>query len=210
MSGNQNVLYIDDEPLLKMAFVETLKQQGYLARGAVSGKEALAMIEEETPDVIILDVMMKPMDGWETLTHIKNLEKSRNVPVIMQTGKSLTIKDVVRYGDLIEDYLIKPVRLPDLVRAIEGVSDRRKTVQTEADTAVRNGRDPALIDEYSRIRHRSIINRRLIEILSRIYPIRTEGEKIESDFDMPELQEIISRFERDLKRCGELKQELLG
>mgnify|MGYP001194438006 CR=1 FL=1 len=54
------------------------------------------------------------------------------------------------------------------------------------------------------------LNRRLIEILSRIYPIRTEGEKIETDFDMPELQEIISRFERDLKRCGELKQELLG
>jgi CheY-like chemotaxis protein len=208
MPVGQKVLYIDDEALLKMAFVETLKQQGYQARGAISGKEALEMIEADAPDIIILDVMMKPMDGWETLSHIREIEKSRSVPVIMQTGKSLTIKDVIRYGDQIEDYLIKPVRLPDLVKAIEGVGDRRVMIQEEIATATKRGGDPELIREYEHVRRRSIISKRLIEILGRIYPIKTDEKKIETDFDMPELHDIISQYEADEKRCDELKKIL--
>jgi len=208
MPVGQKVLYIDDEALLKMAFVETLKQQGYKAQGAVSGKEALDLIETFTPDIIILDVMMKPMDGWETLTHIRDRKEHRNVPIIMQTGKSLTIKDVIRYGDEIEDYLIKPVRLPDLVKAIEGVAERKAMIDANALKAANNGADPALIEEYKAIRHRTIIYRRLIEILGRIYPIRTDG-KIETDFDIPELHDVINRYEADKTRCKELQKILL-
>ena len=209
MPVGQKVLYIDDETLLKMAFVETLKQQGYSAEGAVSGKEALDLIDSYTPDIIILDVMMKPMDGWETLTCIRNREESRTVPIIMQTGKSLTIKDVIKYGDQIEDYLIKPVRLPDLVKAIEGVADRKTILDAEVEKATRNNRDPDLIAEYQMIRHRTLISRRLIEILGRIYPIRIEA-RIETDFDIPELHEVIDRYESEKSRCEELRKILLA
>jgi DNA-binding response OmpR family regulator len=209
MPVGQKILYIDDEELLKMAFVETLKQQGYKAKGAVSGKEALELIRADTPDIIILDVMMKPMDGWETLTHIREREESRYVPIIMQTGKSLTIKDVIRYGDQIEDYLIKPVRLLDLVKAIEGVADRKAMISAEVEKATEMGGDPDLITEYNVLRHRVLINRRLIEVLGRIYPIRTT-ERFETDFDIPELHELISQYESDKKRCSELQRILLG
>ncbi len=208
MSTGLKVLYIDDEALLKMAFVETLKQQGYDARGAISGKEALELIDTDTPDIIILDVMMKPMDGWETLTHIKNRAATQDVPIIMQTGKSLTIKDVIRYGDQIEDYLIKPVRLPDLVKAVEGVRERNEMIQAEVDQAKTRGGDPDLINEYAQIRHRTLIGKRLITILGRIYPIKTDGT-IETDFDIPELHQVINQFEEDQKRCQELHQSLL-
>lgn len=208
MTTGLKVLYIDDEALLKMAFVETLKQQGYDARGAISGKEALELIDAEIPDIIILDVMMKPMDGWETLSHIKNNEVTRHVPIIMQTGKSLTIKDVMKYGDQIEDYLIKPVRLPDLVKSVEGVRERKEMISREMDQATAKGGDSNLIVEYSNVRHRTLIGKRLITILGRIYPIRTDGT-IETDFDMPELHEIINRFEEERKRCRELHKILL-
>lgn len=204
MPEGLKVLYIDDEALLKMAFVETLKQQGYNARGAISGKEALELIEEEIPDIIILDVMMKPMDGWETLTRIRNEEKSRHVPIIMQTGKSLTIKDVIKYGDQIEDYLIKPVRLPDLVKAVEGVQQRSRMIQDEAEQAQKGGAEEEIISEYQKIRHRCLVGRRLIEILSRIYPIKTDGT-IETDFDIPELHDVINRYKADKTRCIELR-----
>jgi len=207
MSTGLKVLYIDDEALLKMAFVETLKQQGYDARGAISGKEALELIDADIPDIIILDVMMKPMDGWETLSHIKNKEATRNVPIIMQTGKSLTIKDVIRYGDQIEDYLIKPVRLPDLVKSVEGVRDRKEMISKEVDQATARGGDAELIAEYAQVRHRTLIGKRLIKILGRIYPIKTDGT-IETDFDMPELHEIINRFEEESKRCQDLHKIL--
>ncbi|PWR71532.1 response regulator [Methanospirillum lacunae] len=208
MTTGLKVLYIDDEALLKMAFVETLKQQGYDARGAISGKEALELIDAEIPDIIILDVMMKPMDGWETLSHIKNNEETRHVPIIMQTGKSLTIKDVMKYGDQIEDYLIKPVRLPDLVKSVEGVRERKEMISREMDQATAKGGDSNLIVEYSNVRHRTLIGKRLITILGRIYPIRTDGT-IETDFDMPELHDIINRFEEERKRCRELHKILL-
>lgn len=207
MPEGLKVLYIDDEALLKMAFVETLKQQGYDARGAISGKEALEQIQAEIPDIIILDVMMKPMDGWETLTRIRNEETTCHVPIIMQTGKSLTIKDVIKYGDQIEDYLIKPVRLPDLVKAVEGVRERNTMIANEASQAKQQGGDPDLISEYTHIRHRTLVGRRLIEILGRIYPIRTDGT-IETDFDIPELHDVINRFEADKSRCIELRKLL--
>lgn len=209
MPVGQKVLYIDDEALLKMAFVETLKQQGYKAQGAISGKEALEMIEIDNPEIIILDVMMKPMDGWETLTRIRDRKESKEIPVIMQTGKSLTIKDVLRYGDQIEDYLIKPVRLPDLVKAIEGVAERKAMLDAEIEKATRKGGDPDLISEYKIIRRRAIISRRLIVVLGRIYPIRTE-ERIETDFDIPELHEVINQYESDKRRCLELQKILIG
>lgn len=164
MSGSLKILYIDDEALLKMAFVETLKQQGFDARGAISGKEALEMIDADVPDIIILDIMMKPMDGWETLSNIKAREHSRDVPVIMQTGKSLTIRDVLKYGDLIEDYLIKPVRLPDLLKAIEQVAERRNLINSEVKIATDRGGDEEKINQYAKYRKKMIVNDRLTEI----------------------------------------------
>lgn len=203
----RKVLYIDDEALLKMAFVETLKQQGYDARGALSGQEALDMIAEEPPDVIILDVMMKPMDGWETLTKIKKNENWVHIPVIMQTGKSLTIKDVIRYGDLIEDYLVKPVRLPDLTIAIDRMDKRDQGIQDKKDEAAKRGGDPALISEYGVYLRRTILGGRLIEILSRIYPIRKDGT-VESSFELPELHDIVNRFSADKLKCEEIRKTL--
>ncbi|MFH0966423.1 MAG: hypothetical protein V1862_01905, partial [Methanobacteriota archaeon] len=71
------------------------------------------------------------------------------------------------------------------------------------------GGDPDLIAEYRVIRRRTIISRRLIVVLGRIYPIRTEG-KFETDFDIPELHEVINRYESDKNRCLELQKILLG
>ncbi|HWQ66495.1 MAG TPA: response regulator [Methanospirillum sp.] len=204
MSQALKVLYIDDEALLKMAFVETLKQQGYNARGAISGKEALEQVDEETPDILILDVMMKPMDGWETLSHIRERPEGRTIPVIMQTGKSLTLKDVLKYGDQIEDYLIKPVRLPDLVRAIQNVLDRTRMIEEEVADASSRGGDPALIAEYAILRHKTIVGSRLIEVLGRIYPVTKEGI-IETDYEIPELNDVVNRYTEDKTRFLELK-----
>jgi len=201
------VLYVDDEALLKMAFVETLKQQGFDARGALSGYEAIEMVNAEVPDIIILDVMMKPMDGWETLLHIKEIEKARNVPIIMQTGKSLTIKDVLKYGDQIDDYLIKPVRLPDLIKAIDGVIARNAEIVHMKQEALQKGGDPAYVCEYGELVKRVKIEQRLIELLGRIYPIQRDGT-IETDLEIPELHEFVQQHYAHKERCEELKKKL--
>ncbi|HOJ97256.1 MAG TPA: response regulator [Methanospirillum sp.] len=209
MGTRLKVLYVDDEALLKMAFVETLKQQGFDARGALSGQEAIDMVYEDVPDFIILDVMMRPMDGWETLLHIKKHEKAKTVPIIMQTGKSLTIKDVLRYGDQIDDYLIKPVRLPDLIKAIDGVRARNAEIDQEKERALENGGDAADVEEFGELLKRVQVEQRLIEILGRIYPIQRDGT-IETDLEIPELHEFVHRYEAHKGRLNELKNKLFS
>jgi len=208
MSKQLYVLYVDDEPLLKMAFVETLNQHGYCSRGAESGQEALDMIKEDTPDIIILDIMMKPMDGWETLARIRENENWRVIPVIMQTGKSLTIRDVLKYGDLIDDYMIKPVRLPDLIRSIEGVQTMYNLINREYSTAIENGADPILAEELRRLEKKVMVDKRLIEVLGRIYPIKKDGT-IETDIEIPELYEFVHRFEKARERRTALLNSLI-
>ncbi len=203
------VLYVDDEALLKMAFVETLKQQGFDARGALSGQEAIDLIHKDVPDIIILAVRMKPMDGWETQLQIKEQEPARSVPIIMQTGKSLTIKDVLRYGNLIDDYLIKPVRLPDLIRSIEGVGNRNAEIHQKKDDALKNGADPTTAHEYAELIKRIQVEQRLIEILGRIYPIQRDGT-IETDLEIPELHEFVHQYENHKNRFEELKTQIFA
>ncbi|WP_373839927.1 response regulator [Methanospirillum sp.] len=201
------MLYVDDEVLLKMAFVETLKQQGFDARGALSGQEAIDMVHEEVPDIIILDIMMKPMDGWETLKHIRKYEPASDVPIIMQTGKSLTIKDVLKYGDQIDDYLIKPVRLTDLIITIDSVETRNAEIIRKKELALEKGGDPTDVDEFGELLKRVLVEKRLIEVLGRIYPIQLDGT-ITSDFEMPELHEFVNKYETHKSRCKELKNKL--
>ena len=209
MGSRLKVLYVDDEALLKMAFVETLKQQGYDARGALTGQEAIDLVYEDPPDIIILDIMMRPMDGWETLLHIKKHEKAKFAPVIMQTGKSLTIKDVLRYGDQIDDYLIKPVRLPDLIRSIEDVGTRNADIEKEKECALGQGRSPDDVNEYGELLKRVQIEQRLIEILGRIYPIKRDGT-IDSDLEIPELHEFVHQYNTHKNRCEEIKNKIFS
>ena len=208
MDKKLKILYVDDEALLKMAFVETLKQQGFDARGALSGREAIDMVHVDVPDIIILDIMMRPMDGWETLMHIKEHEPAANVPIIMQTGKSLTIKDVLKYGDQIDDYLVKPVRLPDLIRSIDIVMARNAEIIRKKRLALDGGGDPADVDELGMLLKLVEVEKRLIVILGRIYPIQLDGT-IETDFDIPELHEFVHKYESHKSRCKELRTRLL-
>lgn len=60
------------------------------------------------PDLVLLDIMMEPMDGWETLERIKTSPALRHIPVLMLTAKPLTPEEANEYGPYIEDYILKP------------------------------------------------------------------------------------------------------
>jgi len=81
---NRKVLVVDDEPRMLEAVAMNLEVEGYQVVGASSGHEALRKITAELPDLIILDVMMPEMDGFETLREIRDIS---TVPVIMLTVK---------------------------------------------------------------------------------------------------------------------------
>lgn len=115
----KKILVIEDEPdslkLLSMA----LKAAGYVVLGAQNGEEGLKIFREEKPDLVILDVVMPVMDGWEVLRRIKAGLRSRRVPVIMLTAKNTDMDKIKGYNFGADFYVTKPYNIKKLLPVIK-------------------------------------------------------------------------------------------
>ena len=118
---DKTILVVDDEPRIIEAVSMNLELDGYQVSGASNGHEALHKLTEDLPDLIILDVMMPEMDGFETLTKIREVS---TVPVIMLTVKGEEI-DKVKGLDLgADDYVTKPFSPQELVSRVKAALRR--------------------------------------------------------------------------------------
>jgi two-component system OmpR family response regulator len=105
------LLVIEDEPDLLASLAQALREEGYAVDTAADGEDGLFHAESVDYDVIILDVMLPEMDGWEVL---KNLRKTKQTPVLMLTARDQS-RDRVRGLDTgADDYVVKPFDLPEL------------------------------------------------------------------------------------------------
>jgi two-component system alkaline phosphatase synthesis response regulator PhoP len=129
MDGIASFLVLDDNPkFLK----ESLPMYGYRLDTAEDGLEALKILSDENSryDLILLDVMMPNMDGWDTLKAIRKNKKTERIPVIMITAVSEDQKVVSGLKIGADDYIVKPFILPNLLARIEAVL-RRSNWQKE-------------------------------------------------------------------------------
>ncbi len=129
MDGIASILVVDDNPkFLK----EALPMYGYNVDTAEDGLEALKILSDENSryDLILLDVMMPNMDGWDTLKAIRKNKKTERIPVIMITAVSEDQKVVSGLKIGADDYIVKPFILPNLLARIEAVL-RRSNWQKE-------------------------------------------------------------------------------
>ena len=128
MSELANILLVDDNPkYLK----DALPFYGYNVQTAADGVQALKLLEKNSFDLILLDVMMPNMDGWDTLKAIRSNKKIKYIPVIMITAVSEDQKVVSGLRIGADDYIVKPFILPNLLARIEAVL-RRCQWQKEA------------------------------------------------------------------------------
>ena len=112
------VLAVDDSPTIRKIVELTLRRANYRVRVAASGLEALAALAEEPPALIVLDVMLPRMDGYQVCSLIKRRSGYEQIPVLMLTGKD-GIFDKVR-GKMVgcSAYITKPFDPPDLLEAV--------------------------------------------------------------------------------------------
>ncbi len=117
------VLIVDDEPDFLETIVKRLRKRKVDASGVGGGKEAVRVLDEQTFDVVILDVRMPEMDGIETLKAIK--KKSPLTEVIMLTGHASVESGMqgMQFGAF--DFVIKPADLDELIEKIDQASERR-------------------------------------------------------------------------------------
>ena len=112
------ILIVDDEENIVDFLGRALRQNGYKTICAYDGDEALHLIEEELPDLVILDLMLPLMDGWEVCRRSKSGEKTAAIPILMLTARSSS-EDVVQGLDLgADDYMRKPFPLDELLARV--------------------------------------------------------------------------------------------
>lgn len=113
----------DEESLLKLESI-LLTTKGYLVQGVTSGLAALEALAEELPDLVLLDVMLPKMDGFEVCAHIKQNRDTRHIPVILLTAKK-TPEDVARGQEVGADhYITKPFKSAMLMDIIESLINK--------------------------------------------------------------------------------------
>ena len=148
----KKILVVDDEPVFTRMVSQALSHKGYEVFVAGDGREALKMMFDHKPDLVLLDVVMPGMDGWQTCSRIREVS---DVPIVMLTGKQKSEADVVRgldYGA--DDYLIKPIGIRELTARVQAML-RRSEMPVSSDSE----RELSYNDEYLSV---DIAERRII------------------------------------------------
>ena len=123
MAEARKILVVDDEQQLALAVKIRLQSRGYQVSTAIDGQQALAAIEAEHPDLIILDVLMPIMDGYSCMREINSRYGRGKIPIIILTARD-RMKDLFDLEG-IADYVVKPFDHEDLLARIERALKQR-------------------------------------------------------------------------------------
>lgn len=129
MADLTKILLVDDNP----KYIEdVLPFYGYEVASVYNGRQALEKLDSgETFDLVLLDVMMPEMNGWETLKAIRKSSSYKDIPVIMVTAVSEDQKMISGLKIGADDYIVKPFILPNLLARIEAVLRRTKRIENK-------------------------------------------------------------------------------
>jgi two-component system response regulator VicR len=125
------VVCIEDEPEMIDLVKLILSRKGFQVVGAMGGREGLEAIQAEKPDLVLLDLMMPDMDGWEVYQKVKANEATKAIPVIVVTAKAQSIDKVLGlHIAKVDDYITKPFGPQELLESVEKVLARQAQNQS--------------------------------------------------------------------------------
>ena len=132
MSGK--ILLVDDEPGLRQAVQEYLQESGFGVTVAGNATDAWGLLQQETPDLIISDIMMPQVDGYAFLKQLRADSRFSNLPVVFLTARGMTSDRILGYQAGCDAYLAKPFDPDELVALVENLLDRRIAVTATKDS----------------------------------------------------------------------------
>jgi len=135
MAG-ETLLLVDDDATLLRFLTEYLEREGFSVRSADRGQAALRLFYESRPDIVVLDVMMPGMDGWEVCARLRELA---DTPVILLTAKTSEADKLRGFRLGVDDYITKPFSLAELGARLRAVLARTASQRTERASALEVG-----------------------------------------------------------------------
>lgn len=124
MTGH--LLLVDDEPGLREAVSAYLEDSGFTVKVAANGKEAWQSIEADRPDLVISDIMMPQVNGYEFLQKIRSDERFLSLPVIFLTARGMTSDRIKGYQSGVDAYIAKPFDPEELVAIVQNILKRKQ------------------------------------------------------------------------------------
>jgi len=122
--SKKRILVVDDDPSIVNAMVFALTREGYGVHSATSARTALDLVKEVKPDLIISDISMPEMNGYEFFRHLQDDEATKMIPFIFASAKDEPTDLVLGFKTGVDDYLCKPFKIPELLARIERLLSR--------------------------------------------------------------------------------------
>lgn len=136
-TDRKTILVVDDSADVRLVCRVNLEYHGYAVREAENGDEALAIIKDEPPDLVLLDVMMPDLDGWQILSTLKGDTATAHIPVVMLTARTREADQIRGWRSGASDYIVKPfnpeVLVPTVHNALEHASEQEATRRDRLD-----------------------------------------------------------------------------
>jgi len=130
------ILLVDDDPTLLRFLSEFMEREGYVVRTAERGQEALRVFYDHHPDLVVLDVMMPGMDGWEVAARLRELAET---PVILLTAKTGEADKLRGFRLGVDDYITKPFSLAEFGARVRAVLGRTQSTGDDESAVRRAG-----------------------------------------------------------------------
>ncbi len=141
---SQKVLVVEDEPALVDTLEYNLMKQGYEVITAMDGAKALETARRERPDLVVLDIMLPVMDGFEVC---RILRQETNAPILMLTARADEVDKIVGLEVGADDYLSKPFSMRELMARVKALLRRVRLAREEANVQAAEERDAGLRQE---------------------------------------------------------------
>ena len=114
----KKIVIIDDEKLIRITTSMLLKNNGFEVLTAENGEKGLALLSEQTPDIVLLDIMMPGMNGWEVFRTLRKDEKTKSLNIIIFTACDMPVPDDISDTEMNITMLNKPFHLQQLLNLI--------------------------------------------------------------------------------------------
>jgi diguanylate cyclase (GGDEF)-like protein len=131
-SGGESLLVVDDDPFIARLLEIELKAAGYDVRVASDGVQALDAAQQRCPDLVLADVMMPNMDGFELTRRLRQDPRTAAVSIIMLTARGLSADKLEGFAIGADDYIVKPFDTPELLARIRGVLRRSRDMRAQS------------------------------------------------------------------------------
>lgn len=127
----KKILIVDDDPILRQVLQNSLEQKGYQVVSVGSGKSALVQFNQDVPDIIVSDISMPEMDGFEFCRQLRSQPSGKLIPFIFLSAKNELDDRIQGHSTGADSYLTKPFEMKELLANIEALIERSRQVHAE-------------------------------------------------------------------------------